>query len=69
MGFGCQVNTENELEALKREMELPIEELLRTLPAEFLEKPADIKELESSDESAAEEPIPALSPRRAEVCD
>ena len=35
-------STQQELEALQRDMELPIDELLRSLPPEVLQKPADI---------------------------
>ena len=46
-------HTEQELEELQRESEMPIEELLKTLPPEVLEKPAPLEveeEVEKEDD-------------------
>ena len=48
-------NEEDEIDELKREMEMPIEELLNSLPAEVLERPAELKPPTTSDESATED--------------
>ena len=37
-----QESTRDEIDALKRESELPLEELLKTLPKEVFEKPASL---------------------------
>ena len=48
-------NEADELDELKREMEMPIEDLLSSLPAEVLERPAELKSPTTSDESATED--------------
>ena len=47
MAIDESVSEQQEIDALKRESEMPIEELLKSLPSEVLEKPAS---LEPSDE-------------------
>lgn len=39
-----QENENDELEELQRQSEMPLEDLLKSLPPEVLEKPAEIKE-------------------------
>lgn len=49
-----QVSQRAEIDALQKESEMPLEELLKSLPAEVLEKPASLeeqKEEESGDEA------------------
>ena len=43
-------STMREIEALQKESELPIEELLGTLPSEILEKPASISTVVTEEE-------------------
>ncbi|CAH1801795.1 unnamed protein product, partial [Owenia fusiformis] len=46
-----ETNHEEELEALKKESEVPIEEILKNLPSEILEKPSEQSGGEESDDS------------------
>ena len=63
------VSTQQEVEALRREMELPIEELLRSLPPEVLERPAEITVMDDNDvsSSSADEADTSKSSKKSQV--
>ena len=44
-----QASQRAEIDALQKESEIPIEELLKNLPAEILEKPASLDERENGE--------------------